>query len=172
MRKMESFIAAAAVAAGVLVGGAGTVASATTTPSCKPAQMVVSRGSSNGAAGTIYHVLIFTDTAGACAIWGVPAIQPVVGAGHSPVGPTAGNASMGEMAARHVLTKGKSVSVDYAVVEAGNFSVASCKAKNADGVLVSLSPFVKSTYVKMAISVCTLRVSTKSRLLSLGRLGV
>jgi hypothetical protein len=171
MRKVKSFIAVAAVASGVFVGGAGSVVSAAVTPSCKPAQMVASRGSSNGAAGTIYHVIIFTNTGAACAIWGVPLIQPVVGPSHRAVGPAAANASMGEMPARHVLTKGASVSVNYGVTETGNYSPASCKAKNADGVLVSLSPFVKSTYVKMSISVCTLRVSTKSRLLSPGRLG-
>jgi Protein of unknown function (DUF4232) len=171
MRKVKSFIAVVAVASGVFVGGAGSMASAAVTPSCKPSQMVVSRGSTNGAAGTIYHVIIFTNTAGTCAIWGTPAIQPVVGAGHHAVGPAAASASMGEMPARHVLVKGASVSVGYGVTETGNYTPASCKAKNADGVLVSLSPFVRSTYVKMSISVCTLRVSTKTRLLSPGRLG-
>ncbi|HVB71826.1 MAG TPA: DUF4232 domain-containing protein [Acidimicrobiales bacterium] len=171
MRKVQSFIAVVAVVGGVLVGAAGSMAAATATPSCKPTQMVVSRGSTNGAAGTIYHIIVFTNSAGTCAIWGTPAIQPVVGPSHRSVGPTAGNASMGQMAARHVLTKGMSVSVDYGVVETGNFSPASCRAKIADGVVVSLLPFVKSTYVKMSISVCTQRVSTKSRLLSPGRFG-
>jgi hypothetical protein len=172
MRTVKSYLAVAATVAGVFVGGSGTASSAATTLSCTPAQMVVTRGMTNGAAGTIYHVLIFTDTGGSCALWGVPAIQPVVGPSHRALGPAAANASMGVMPARHVLTRGRSVSVAYAVVETGNFSAASCKPKNADGVLVSLSPFVRSTYVKMAISVCTARVSTRSRLITPGRTGV
>jgi len=171
MRAVKSLTAAAAVIGGVVLGGVGTVASATTVPSCRPAQITVTRGHSQGTAGTIYYPIIFTNTGGTCSIWGVPHIQPVAGATHAPVGPAAGNASMGEMPAIHHLTTGKSVSVGYAVTESGNYTPAQCKAKNASGVLVSLSPFVKSTYVKMSISVCTLKVSTRSRLLSPGKLG-
>jgi Protein of unknown function (DUF4232) len=171
MRHVKSLVAAAAVVAGIVAGGAGSVASATTAPSCSPSQMSVRLGQSNGTAGTIYYAIVFTDTGGRCVIWGVPHIQPVTGAGHVAVGPAAGNASMGEMPVRHTLTKGKSVSVGYGVVESGNYTPSSCVAKNASGVVVSLTPFVKSTYLKLKISVCTKRVSTKSRLLSPGTLG-
>jgi Domain of unknown function (DUF4232) len=169
MRVFKVLLAGAAVTAGLVVGGVGAVASATSVPSCRPAQMAVSRGMSNGAAGTIYYSIIFTDTAGSCAIWGVPAIQPVTGARHTALGPPAANASMGQMPVRHVVRKGGSVYVAYGVVETGNYPAASCKAKKATGVLVSLSPFVRSTFVRLPISVCTKRVSTKSRLLAPGR---
>jgi hypothetical protein len=172
MRAVKVLFAGAAVAGGLFVGGASTVASASAVPSCKPSQIVVSLGQSNGAAGTIYHAIIFKDTGAACAMWGVPSIQPVRGPSHTRLGPPAANASMGQMPVRHVLTKTKPVSVDYGVVETANYPAASCKAKMANGVLVSLSPFVKSTFVKMSISVCTARVSTKSRLLSPGVSGV
>ncbi len=171
MRQVKCIVAALAVAAGVVAGGVGSVASAAATPSCTPAQMSVRLGQSNGTAGTIYYAIVFTNTGGTCVIWGVPHIQPVAGAHHVALGPAAGNASMGEMPARHTLAKGQSVSVGYGVVESGNYTASTCVAKNASGVLVSLSPFVKSTYVKLKISVCTKRVSTKSRLLSPGTNG-
>ncbi len=171
MRHIKSLVAVVAVAAGLVAGGAGSAATAATVPSCAPAQMSVRLGQSNGTAGTIYYAIVFTNTGGTCVIWGVPHIQPVSGANHAAVGPAAGNASMGEMPARHTLAKGQSVSVDYGVVESGNYTASTCVAKNASGVLVSLTPFVKSTYVKLKISVCTKRVSTKSRLLSPGTRG-
>jgi hypothetical protein len=171
MRTVKSFVAVAALVGGVVVGAMGAVASAATTPSCKPAQMAVSLGQSQGAAGTFHYPIIFTNDGGTCVIWGIPAIQPVVGAAHHKVGPAAGNGSLGETPARHTLAKGKSVSVDYAVIDTGNFSASGCRAKHADGVLVSLLPFVKSTYVKMGISVCTVRVSTNSKLIVPGKLG-
>ncbi|MDE3064771.1 MAG: hypothetical protein KGJ36_03775 [Acidobacteriota bacterium] len=172
MKTIKLLLAGAALTGGLVVGGAGLVASATAVGSCKPAQMAVTRGQSNGAAGTIYYPIVFTDTAGSCAIWGVPAIQPVSGPSHTKLGPPAANASMGMMPVRHVLTKGMSVSVGYGVVDTGNYPPATCKAKNASGVIVSLAPFVRPTYVRLPISVCTKRVSTKSRLLAPGRTGV
>lgn len=171
MRNVKSVVAALAVLSGVVAGGAGTVASATTPPKCTPAQMAVSLGRSNGAAGTIYHPIIFTNTGGTCRIWGVPHIQPVAGADHHRVGPAAGNASMGEMPAIHTLAKGQSVSVGYGVAETANYPTSTCVAKNASGVLVSLTPFVKSTFVRLKISVCTQRVSTHTKLLTPGKNG-
>ncbi|MFI5035360.1 MAG: DUF4232 domain-containing protein [Acidimicrobiales bacterium] len=171
MKTAKTLITLAAAVGGLVVGGGGSAASASPTPSCKPAQMVVSRGAAQGTAGTIYYPIIFTNTGGTCTIFGVPHIQPVVGPMHHALGPAAGNASMGEMPALHRLARGQSVSVGYGVTESGNFSVASCHPKTANGILVSLTPFVKSTFVKMTISVCTSRVSTHSRLLSPGKLG-
>jgi hypothetical protein len=171
MRTFKMVAAMALAIGGLAVGGAEASASAAPIPSCKPAQMTVSVGRSNGTAGTMYHTLIFTNTGGTCVIWGVPAIQPVAGASHKPVGPRASNSSKGEMPAHHTLTKGQSVSVAYGVGDTANYTVG-CAPKNADGVLVSLSPFVRSTYVKMAISVCTARVSTHSQLIVPGRTGI
>lgn len=172
MRNAKSVVAALAVVGGLVAGGAGSVASASSPPSCTPGQMVLSVGPANGTAGTTYYPIVFTNTGGTCVIWGVPHIQPVAGANHHAVGPAAGNASMGEMPARHTLAKGQSVSVAYGVVDTGNYTPSTCVAKNASGVRVSLSPFVKATYVKLSILTCTKRVSTKSRLLSPGKTGV
>lgn len=164
------------LAVSVLVAGATLVlpslgASATTVSrSCAPAQMSVSLGRANGAAGTIYYPIVMTNHGGACAIWGVPAIQPL-GVTRRPLGPSARNASIGEMPARHVLAHGQSVSVGFGVSETGNYSRTACMPKLAHGVRVSLSPFVKPTYLALVISVCTRESSTSTRLLASGKTG-
>lgn len=157
-----------ALAGAVPLAGAWSAAAAAVVKPCAPTQIKVSHGGSQGAAGTTYIPIIFTDTAGACAIWGVPGIQPVVGAMHRPVGPAARNISMGQMPVRHVLTKGRSVSAGIGVVDAGNFSPGSCGARAADGVMVSLGTFVHSKYVHLAITVCTKRSSVTTRLVVAG----
>ena len=129
MRNVKTVVAALAFLSGVVVGGAGAAASAATPPKCAPAQMAVSLGQSNGAAGTIYYPIIFTNTGQTCRIWGVPHIQPVAGARHSPIGPAASNGSMGQMPAIHTLAKGRSVSVGYGVVETGNYTPSTCVAR-------------------------------------------
>lgn len=164
------------LAVSALVAGATLVlpslgASATSAPrSCVPTQMVVSLGRANGAAGTIYYPIVLTNRGGECAIWGVPAIQPL-GATGQPLGPSARNASMGEMPARHVLAHGQSVSVGFGVSDTGNYSRAACVPRVAHSVRVSLAPFVKPTDVALVISVCTREASTSTRLLASGRTG-
>lgn len=138
---------------------------------CRPAQLAVSLGTPQGTAGTIYYPIIFTDRGGACWVWGVPSIQPVVGKHHHPQGPTATNMSRGEMPARHRLVRGGAVSVGFGVAESGNYTPSACRARNASGVVVSLAPFTRATYVALRISVCTRLASTRTQLLAAGRTG-
>lgn len=159
--------------------GVASGAGATTTtaphlgpaPSCRPAQMRLSLGVAQGAAGSIYHPIIFTNTSGTCVIWGVPHIQPVIGATHRPVGPAASNASVGMMPARHYVGRGQSVSVGFAVAETGNYPASRCRAHSASGVIVSLSPFVRSTYLRLVFTTCTAQASTRTALIVPGRSG-
>ena len=150
-------------------GAASTPRTAGT--NCQPAQLRVSIGRADGAAGTIYHPIVFTDLGGDCWIWGVPRVQPVVGRAHHPLGPTAANASIGQLPARHLLRRGAAVSDGFGVAETGNYPLSRCRARNASGVVVSLEPFVRPTYLALRISVCTLRASTHTQLLVAGRTG-
>lgn len=138
---------------------------------CRAAQLSVSLGASEGAAGTIYYPIVFTDHGGACWIWGVPSIQAVVGKHHHPQGPPATNMSRGEMPARHRLVRGGAVSVGFGVAESGNYPASACRARNASGVVVSLAPFTRATYVALRISVCTRLASTRTQLIVAGRTG-
>jgi hypothetical protein len=173
MGSMKSAVAAVAMAAGGLVAAAGpgateSVASAATVGSCASSQVTVSHGAPQGTAGTTYVPIIFTNTGAKCAIWGVPAIQPVAGSAHRAVGPLAHSLSMGEMPVRHLLAKGRSVSVAFGVVDTGNFTPSTCVARSANGVIVTLDSFVRPTYVHLPIAVCTKRSSTTTKLIVAG----
>ncbi len=178
MRSVKSVVVAAGFIAGSLAtggaipfAGALAAASATTVKSCVPAQIKVSHGQAQGTAGTTYIPIVFTDTGSKCAIWGVPAIHPVAGAAHHAVGPIARNMSMGQMPVRHVLAKGRSVSVAFGVVDTGNYPPSTCVARSASGVIVTLGSFVHSRYLHLPITVCTKRSSTTTRLLVAGVTG-
>ncbi|MHB8333481.1 MAG: DUF4232 domain-containing protein [Acidimicrobiales bacterium] len=138
---------------------------------CQPSQLRVSVARPQGTAGTIYYPIVFTNRGGACWIWGVPGIQSVVGAKRNPLGPRATNESLGQMPARHLLHHGTAVSVGYGVAESGNYPGATCRARNASGVLVTLAPFIRPTYLALRISVCTRLASTHTQLLVVGRTG-
>ena len=173
MQRVRSALSIALVAGGApfaalaLTGGAGATAN---TPSCAPSQLSVTLGRAQGAAGTVYHPIVFTNRANACAIWGVPAIQPVA-AGRRALGPMARNTSMGMMPLRHVIAYGQSVSVAFGVAQTGNYPAASCAPRRAIGVSVSLIPFVPATFRPLSITVCTRLASTTTRLLAPGAKG-
>ena len=177
MKIMKRAIVAVGLSvSGLMAGGSlpviGSVAaSAATARNCVSAQIVVTHGASQGTAGTIYYPLVFTNTGATCAIFGVPTVQPVVGSTHHKVGPMARNLSMGEMPARHVIAKGQSVSVAFGVVETGNYTPSTCVARSASGVMVALGDFVHSTYVHLAIIVCTKRIIITTRLITVGTTG-
>ena len=177
MRIMKRAIVAVGLSvSGLMAGGSlaviGSVAaSAAPAKNCVSAQITVTHGASQGTAGTIYYPLVFTNTGATCAIFGVPTVQPVVGSAHRKVGPMARSLSMGEMPARHVIAKGQSVSVAFGVVETGNYTPSTCVARSASGVMVALGDFVHSTYVHLAIIVCTKRISITTRLISAGTTG-
>jgi len=163
--------ASSLVAGGTMGFGAATAASAAPVKNCVPSQIAVTHGPANGAAGTIYYPIIFTNTGATCALFGVPAVQPVAGAGHHAVGPLARSLSMGEMPARHVIAKGQSVSVAFGVTETGNYTPSTCVARSASGVMVTLGSFVTSRYLHLPITVCTKRTSITTRLITAGVTG-
>lgn len=178
MRRVSRSVVVIEVAAVTGVFGFGLAAplGATTTArvasaNCEPSQLRVSVARPQGTAGTIYYPIVFTNRGGACWIWGVPGIQPVVGAKRHPLGPPATNESVGKMPARHLLGHGAAVSVGYGVAESGNDPAATCRARNASGVLVTLAPFIRPTYLALRISVCTRLSSTHTQLLVAGRTG-
>ena len=177
MNSMKRVLVAAGLSASSLVAGgtvafsAATAASATSVKNCVPSQITVTHGSANGAAGTVHYPIVFTNTGATCAIFGVPAVQPVAGSAHHVVGPLARSLSMGEMPVRHVIAKGQSVSVAFGVTEAGNFTPSTCVMRSANGVVVTLGTFVSSRYVHLPIVVCTKRTSITTRLITAGVTG-
>lgn len=159
-----------ALATGPVALGAGPAA-ASAVPTCRPSQVRVTTGVAEGAAGTIYVPLVFTNRGAACALWGVPSVQAVTST-HHLVGPPARNDSIGQLAVRHVVAHGQSVASAYGVAETGNYPPSLCHARRAWGVRVRLGPFAGPTYVRLGESVCTSRASTHVQLVVPGRTGV
>ncbi len=153
---------------------APTWAGAATPPKCTPGHITLRVGPANGAAGTSYHPIIFTNTGATCVIEGVPALQPgkMSGGTFVAVGPAAKNLSIGEMPALHTLTKGQSVSVAFGVTETGNYTPSVCKAASASVVSVVLGSYAKGDVTfKPALSVCTKLASTRTQLIAAGTQG-
>ncbi len=151
-----------------------TVAGALGATNCLAGHLSVKIGTPQGTAGTIYYPIVITNAGPACALWGVPRIQPVVGnAMHRrvAVGPAARNVSIGEMPTRHTLAPNHAVSDAFGVTESGNYTPSSCHARNAGGVVVSLGGFIKPTFLALRISVCTKIASTSTRLITPGTTG-
>ncbi len=163
-------------ALGVMAGtlGADPIAGALGVNNCLAVHLSVKVGTPQGTAGTIYYPVVITNTGPACAIWGVPRIQPVVGGTlHRSVdaGPAARNLSIGEMPARHIVASKHAVSDAFGVTESGNYTPSACQARIAGGVVVSLGGFVRPTYLPLRISVCTKIASTSTRLITPGTTG-
>ncbi len=162
-------VVAAGCALGAVVGQ--VAASAGAVPACRATQLRVSLGRPNGTAGTTYYPIVFTDTRGRCALWGVPRVQPV-GSGRRPVGPPASNDSVGRMAVRHVVARGQSVSAPLGVTDTGNYPSSRCAARAVLGVEIALTGFVPWTYRPLRTTVCTRLASTHVQLLVAGSTGV
>ncbi len=155
---------ATVMSAGTSGAGASPVAR------CTSAQLRVSIGRANGAAGTIYYPIVFTNEGARCAIWGVPSVQPV-GVGRRPVGPPATNASVGQMPRHLVVGLRQSVSAGFGVAETGNYPAARCGARSIVGVRISVAGFVGTTVRPLRTSVCTRVASTHTQLLVAGTSG-
>lgn len=175
MKALNILLSWGLVATGLVVmGSVDSVSWATDVPDCAPAQLKVTMGVPEGAAGTIFYPIVIADRGRSCALWGVPAVQPVrdgPGHGRVPVGPAARNTSIGEMPARHVLTTGHSVSDGLGVAETGNYPTRACRARTARVIVVRLSPFVKPTALPLTISVCTKLASVSTQLIVSGNTG-
>ena len=177
MKTFRILASAGLVASAVVLasGVLSTVSWAAPVKNCAPSHLKVSVGTAQGTAGTIYHPIIVTNIgAAACALWGVPGVQPVVGgATHSRVhvGPPARNLSMGEMPARQTLKPTHSLSDAFGVTESGNYTKSKCLPKNAGAIIVTLGNFVGHAYVPLKISVCTQRTSITTKLMVPGTTG-
>ena len=142
-------------------------ASVPTTPNCTSGQLTLTRGSRHVVAQVTFTALVLTNTGATCALWGVPAIQPV-GVTHRPIGPLARNLSIGEMPLRHVIARGVSVSVAFGVTNTTSIPASRCHAARAEGVTVALGSFFSGRFLAMPLSVCTTSASTTTRLLAPG----
>jgi hypothetical protein len=133
---------------------------------CTTADLKVSVGSSNGAAGTIYYNLDFTNTSASnCFVQGYPGVS-LVSAG-SDAGKQIGAAATREPGTPSrpiTLAPGKTGHAVFGVAEAGNFPPSSCKPVNAhwlkvfppDQTVAAFAAFTTQTCA--SASVATMRI--------------
>ena len=134
---------------------------------CTPGQITVTVGHTRSQ----FHIeeretltpVIFTNSGPNCFIWGTPALQVVNGPNHKSVAPAAFNLSIGMFAVRFTLHNGQSVSTT--LTNSIKFMLATCKPVAADGLMVTMSPFITPTFVSVSLTVCSGLAATSTQLI-------
>jgi hypothetical protein len=98
---------------------------------CATSGLSVKLGAGNGAAGSTYVPIVFTNTSGSsCSLFGYPGVSFVSGQGGSQIGSAAQRDST-QAAQNVVLAAGGVAHAFLRVVQAANFPVADCKPVTA-----------------------------------------
>jgi hypothetical protein len=136
--------------------GAVLAPAAASTPKCATSGLVVwldTQG--NGAAGSIFYTLEFTNLSGhTCTLSGYPGVSAVDLAGHQ----LGGAASRDTARTPHLvtLTSGASATAMLRIVEAGNFPSSSCHEATAAGLRVFPPNLTTSKVVPFPFPACSL----------------
>ena len=142
------------------IGAATTQATGTTATtaaaltSCATNMLTATLGNGNGAAGTIYYHLVFSNKSSrTCTIQGYPGVSFVDGAGHqigAPV-PRDTNSPVGGVI---TLGPGSSAGAVFALKDAYVGSVAGCMPTNASGLRVYPPNETAALFVPAPLQVC------------------
>ncbi len=151
----------------VCVGGTTAWSSVTTSlpvsPRCRSSQLAMSVGGMNGAAGTIYHALVFRNVStSACVVTGIPTVHPLRSfAAGDYLGPRARPENVAGLGLPIRLVPGARASAAFGVTETANYPRATCAPAPAVGVAVTVSG--ARGVLRLAFSTCTKLVSTSIR---------
>ncbi len=152
---------------GVCVGGTTAWTSVTTqlpvTPRCRASALSMSLGASNGAAGTIYHALVFRNiSTSACVVTGIPTVRAMRSlAAADYVGARARAITTAGYGLPIRLAPGARASVAYGISETGNWPSATCAPAPAVAIAVTISG--ARGVIPLKFSICTKVVSTSIR---------
>lgn len=133
---------------------------------CARSSLRLSIGQSDGAAGTIYYPLVFTNVGSVgCTLSGIPRVQPSTGTSqsttHVPVGPRAAlrdfSASGYGQSIR--LAPHARASAAYGIAQSANYTRSQCVPANFTGVTVLVGG-IGQWWTPLASSTCTKVVST------------
>lgn len=123
---------------------------------CTTADLKVARGQSNGAAGTIYYNIDFTNTSSSsCFVQGYPGVS-LVSAGDgsgSQIGADA-KRQPGPPGHQIVLAPGQTANAALGVAEAGNFPASSCNPVMAHWLKVFPPDQTVAAYVPFTTQTC------------------
>jgi hypothetical protein len=124
-------------------------------PNCRTAQLALSLGRSEGAAGTIYYPIVFRNTSGsACALRGFPGVSSVGGDDGHQIGGAA-RRQLGRPARTVVLVPGAYGSAAYGQADALNYPKARCKPEHARGLRVYPPNAYAARYLPLAHLACS-----------------
>jgi len=127
---------------------------------CTAQGLATTLGPTDGAAGTIYVPLVFTDPVlYTCTLRGHPTVTSVTGPAHTRVGPSASR-DPGPSRAVWVQPFGGKASALLGVVETGNFSAGACRPKQASGLMVIAPHTSQGAVLAYRHLVCTRLSST------------
>lgn len=116
-------------------GGAPAVSKPTSTPECRVANLTLSLGPSDGAAGHFYQALRFTNKGGSsCAIVGFPGVSYVTGDKGTQVGAPAQRD--GAKGGQITLKPGATASSVLTLTDVGVFDSSACKPTTIRGLRV------------------------------------
>lgn len=125
-----------------------------TVDACRSAAMAVSLGPAEGAAGTVYRPLRFTNTsARPCVLHGFPGVSYVTGDLYTQIGPAA--EEEGAKGNPITLPPRAVASATLALVNVGNFDPALCRAVPVKGLRVYLPGDMASDFVALPGSACS-----------------
>jgi hypothetical protein len=103
----------------------GTPAGSVAIPECRSAGLTVSLGRPDGAAGSVYRVLVFTNTgSGGCELQGFPGVSYVASDGGQQVGPAAER--VGDPGGSVRIAPGGTASAQLQLVDVANYDAAAC----------------------------------------------
>jgi hypothetical protein len=107
-----------------------------TTVACTVGDLEMSLGESEGAAGTTYRALVFTNTGDdSCVIEGIPDVSFVAGKDRHQVGAAA--APIGTVGPPVTLERGAAATAPVGFVNIGNFAPEACQPTDVRGLRVS-----------------------------------
>jgi hypothetical protein len=141
---------ALALGASALALGVAAAPADAAVPACKTAQLVTWLNTqSNGAAGTIFYTLNFTNVGAKCTLRGYPGVSAVGRAGKG----------LGRAAVRNSVRPVKTITLNapnatLGIVETGVFSVSTCAPTIASGLRVFAPDQKSATFVPFPFAAC------------------
>lgn len=120
---------------------------------CKSADLQLSLGRAEGAAGTVYRPLVFTNASGRrCVLQGFPGVSYVAGADGHQVGAAA--VRDGTMGPAVTLGKGDRAYATIGLVHAENFDPATCQPQPVRGLRVYPPQETAAMYIDLPTTGC------------------
>ena len=124
-----------------------------TTSACATSALKVSLGAANGAAGTVFYPLNFTNTGKlGCTLRGYPGVSAVTSTGNQIGGPASQIPSSFKTV---TLLPGKTQGAVVGVVETGNFDPSQCAPVTAAGLKVFPPGQKQAVTIKQSFSTCS-----------------